>query len=78
MSIINDAKINKNNNAINEAAEYDGVDKRIIIDGLLDGTIVIPKNNNRKFKARAIGKGLTTKVNINLGVSEDNIDLNEN
>ena len=77
MSIINDAKINKNNNAINEAAEYDGVDKRIIIDGLLDGTIVIPKNNNRKFKARAIGKGLTTKVNINLGVSEDNIDLNE-
>ncbi|MFO8112208.1 MAG: phosphomethylpyrimidine synthase ThiC [Desulfosalsimonadaceae bacterium] len=34
-----------------------------------EGKLVIPKNNNRNFPARGIGKGLKTKVNANIGTS---------
>jgi len=39
------------------------------------GTIVIPKNKKRKnIKAIGIGKGLRTKINVNLGTSPDLVD----
>jgi phosphomethylpyrimidine synthase len=39
------------------------------------GTIVIPKNkNHKKVKATGIGKGLRTKINVNLGTSPDLVD----
>lgn len=38
--------------------------------GLADGTIVLPANNRRSLASpRAIGKGLRTKVNANIGTS---------
>ncbi|WP_456397342.1 phosphomethylpyrimidine synthase ThiC [Desulfurobacterium sp.] len=46
-----------------------------IIQGLIDGTIVIPANifhrKNENFIPKGIGKGLKTKVNVNLGTSAD-------
>jgi phosphomethylpyrimidine synthase len=45
--------------------------------GLAKGHIVIPKNINRNFKAMAIGRGLTTKVNANIGTSAKHVDLEE-
>jgi len=42
----------------------------MIAEGVAQGIIVIPKNINRKFLARGIGKGLRTKVNANFGTSE--------
>ncbi|HOQ80914.1 MAG TPA: phosphomethylpyrimidine synthase ThiC, partial [Candidatus Cloacimonadota bacterium] len=77
MTIINDAKNNVINKSIKECAIYEQVPESAIIEGLCSGTIVIPKNNNRSFTARAIGKGLTTKININLGTSENNVDIKE-
>lgn len=42
-----------------------------IMKGLVEGTIVIPANANRKnLKPRGIGKGLRVKVNANIGTSE--------
>ncbi|MCJ7507718.1 MAG: phosphomethylpyrimidine synthase ThiC, partial [candidate division Zixibacteria bacterium] len=39
------------------------------------GTIVIPKNKKHKnIKAIGIGKGLRTKINVNLGTSPDLVD----
>ena len=60
---------------IKQSAEYDQVSTNHIITGLKAGNIVIPKNINRNISARAVGKGLTTKININLGTSENNINL---
>ncbi|MFZ5799851.1 MAG: phosphomethylpyrimidine synthase ThiC, partial [Candidatus Omnitrophota bacterium] len=46
-------------------------------DGIAKGTIVIPANLGQHIKKPcAIGKGLSTKVNANLGTSTDRPDLN--
>jgi phosphomethylpyrimidine synthase len=56
-------------------AEYEGRDIDYIVQGLIEGTIVIPANvfhrERKNFKPRAIGKGLKTKVNANIGTSGD-------
>lgn len=59
-----------------EAARYDEVSPEFIREGLVNGTIVIPKNIHHKFPARAIGEGLKTKINANIGTSEINCNLN--
>jgi len=38
---------------------------------IADGKVVIPKNVNRTFDVRAIGKKMKTKVNANIGTSGD-------
>jgi phosphomethylpyrimidine synthase len=60
-----------------QAAEFEGISPDTILDGLKSGEIVIPKNINHNFQARAIGKGLTTKINANFGTSEVKCDLEE-
>ena len=77
MTLIDDAKQNIISQAIKDAADYDDIKTEKITEGLIDGTIVIPKNKNRNFKARAIGSGLTTKININLGTSENNVNIKD-
>lgn len=77
MTLINEALEQKIHEQIKNGADYDEVHPDFIINGLIDGSIVIPANNNRKFKARAIGRGLSTKININLGTSENNVDVKE-
>ena len=56
-------------------AKYEEVNVNKIIRGLSKGTIVIPKNINRKTKVYGIGEGLTTKVNANIGSSSKIEDL---
>lgn len=58
--------------------KYDShVTPEYISKGLADGHIVIPHNKNRKFSSLAIGKGLTTKVNANIGTSQKHADTEE-
>ena len=53
----------------------EGIGKEDLIKGIAAGEIVIPANRNHKnLKARGIGRGLKTKINVNLGVSEDVCD----
>lgn len=67
---------NQISDEIKKAAEYDGVTPEFIMDGLKKGTIVIPKNKNHNFsQIRAIGDGLHTKVNANIGSSPDFMDV---
>ncbi len=57
-------------------AVQEGVEAEFIKQGLVDGTIVICRNmNHQKIKPLAIGLGLRTKVNANIGTSRDNNDL---
>lgn len=55
----------------------ENIDVEKIRAGVAKGTIVIPKNILRKTKAYGIGKGLTTKINANIGSSSkiEDIDL---
>ncbi|MDR2425742.1 MAG: phosphomethylpyrimidine synthase ThiC [Endomicrobium sp.] len=78
MTLMIDAQNKKTNNLIKEAAKAECLSEEFIAEGAANGTIVIPKNANRKLKRIvAIGKGLKTKVNANLGTSPDHISLDE-
>jgi Thiamine biosynthesis protein ThiC len=53
-------------------ARCEGVSIDFIRKGLVKGTIVIPKNiGHRLEKPCGIGKGLSTKINANIGTSKD-------
>jgi len=55
-----------------ETARYEGVDAEYILKGVAQGTIVIPANHQHiNLTPRAIGKGLLTKINANIGTSSD-------
>ncbi|OGS43366.1 MAG: phosphomethylpyrimidine synthase [Elusimicrobia bacterium RIFOXYD2_FULL_34_15] len=60
-------------------AKYENVYAKYIRDGIANGTIVILKNNlkkfNPKFRIVGIGKGLKIKVNANIGTSPLSVNL---
>lgn len=57
-------------------AARENVDVKFIQEGVAKGTIVIPRNKNRKdFNYCGIGNGLSIKVNALIGTSSDKIDL---
>ncbi|GAF01922.1 phosphomethylpyrimidine synthase [Saccharicrinis fermentans DSM 9555 = JCM 21142] len=60
-----------------EVAQKEQVDTEWIRNEVAYGHIVIPKNKHHDFPVRAIGKGLSTKVNANLGTSEKHCQLHE-
>ncbi len=54
------------------AAKHEGCTVQQIMKGLSEGTISIPANRNHKIVwGRAVGAGMKTKVNVNLGISRD-------
>lgn len=54
-----------------QAAEEDGVTPEFIMEGIAAGEIVLPCNiNHKNIKPLAVGKGLSTKVNANIGTSD--------
>ena len=59
-------------------AEYENRDVEDIRRWVAEGKVTIPANKNHKcIKATGIGSMLKTKVNVNLGVSKDVSDLDE-
>ncbi len=64
---------------VKKVADYENKSVDFVAENLASGKIVIPANIfHRKrpdFEARGIGKGLKTKVNVNLGTSADIDDL---
>ncbi|HSD95008.1 MAG TPA: phosphomethylpyrimidine synthase ThiC [Syntrophales bacterium] len=57
-------------------AKQENVEPETIRKGVEDGTIVVVRNNGHtSIPAMAIGKGLRTKVNANVGTSKDRADL---
>lgn len=50
----------------------EGVVASLILKGIKNGTIVVPLNKNHKIKSPcAVGSGLRTKINANIGTSTD-------
>src|SRR5512137_2323083 len=57
-------------------AKQESVAPETIRKGVEDGTIVVVRNNRHtSIAAMAIGKGLRTKVNANVGTSKDRADV---
>lgn len=76
MTQIELAKKNKISDNMRRVAKYERVDLKIIRDGLIEGTIVIPNNIKRRIsKPCAIGKLLSTKINANIGTSKDSSNI---
>jgi len=55
----------------------EGLDPEQVREKVADGRIVIPKNINHHFDAIGIGEGLSTKINVNLGTSQEHTSLDE-
>jgi len=72
------ARESRISSAMKKAAEIESVDLEYIRENVAAGRIVIPLNGAKAeredFKVCAIGKGLRTKVNANIGTSMDKAD----
>lgn len=62
---------------IRAAAQWEDLPPETLLADLARGFTVIPKNVHHDFRPRGIGKGLKTKVNVNLGTSSDHGDMDE-
>ncbi len=72
MSIREDALAGKRTDLFVACAANENMDVEILMAGVAEGTIAIPKNRHHNFdKIMAIGKGTSTKVNANIGSSRD-------
>ncbi len=60
-----------------QVAVYEGKEPEWIRAETAAGRVVIPKNIKRSFEVRGIGSGLRTKINVNLGTSEEHCHLGE-
>ena len=61
-----------------DVLQAETISKELLLQRVAAGEIVIPANkNHQNLIGKGIGTGLTTKINVNLGVSEDccNLDM---
>ncbi len=77
MSIREDALKNKSTDLMLDIAKKEKVPVEHVVSGIAEGSIAVFKNSNRNTNACATGKGLSTKVNANIGTSplDSNIDF---
>ncbi|MGC8928705.1 MAG: phosphomethylpyrimidine synthase ThiC [Myxococcota bacterium] len=81
MSLLNDVRMGRGKEIIDGILENERIGRELLTERFLRGEIVIVKNRNRKnIKPLAIGKGLRTKINANVGSSRDieNLDIEIN
>jgi len=58
------------------AADREGMNPRELMEKIALGRNIIPCNiNHKNIKAAAVGEGLSTKINVNLGISKDCPDI---
>ncbi|RKX71309.1 phosphomethylpyrimidine synthase [candidate division WOR-3 bacterium] len=60
---------------IERVARMEGVRPRFLKQGIAEGTIILVRNRRRRITPLAIGRGLRTKVNANIGTSPDRASL---
>jgi phosphomethylpyrimidine synthase len=63
-------------NEMKAVAARENIDIKVLIDLIAQGQVVIPANKNHtSLEPCGIGKGMKTKINVNLGVSKDCCDI---
>ncbi len=64
--------------AMNLVAKTEKIDPEILRTRIAEGSVVVPLNKEHKsVQPIGIGRGLTIKVNANIGTSGDQVDLHE-
>lgn len=71
MTILKKAKDGIITKEMKHVAEKENHDPEFIRKGIADGTIIITKNKKRDTEPLGIGKDLKTKINANIGTSQD-------
>ncbi len=75
---LKDAKSGNITEAMRKVAVSEGVTPEFVREGVAKGNIVITLNNRRRdIKPIGIGKGLSTKINANIGTSGDDADIDK-
>lgn len=78
MTRIELARQGKITDEMRAVALSEGVEAEYIRKELASGTVIITRNVlRRNITPLAIGKGLRTKINANIGTSQDRLDINE-
>ncbi|MFH0815899.1 MAG: phosphomethylpyrimidine synthase ThiC [Methanobacteriota archaeon] len=62
---------------VSEAAKIEGVSPERLARQIREGRVVLPSNPVHSPEPRAIGEGLRVKVNVNIGTSNDHVDIKE-
>lgn len=76
MTQLETARAGRISEEMQACAEAEGVTPEFIRNGIEKGTIVICRNiNHSGIKPLAIGEGLRTKINANIGTSKDHTDV---
>ncbi|MDL1958919.1 MAG: phosphomethylpyrimidine synthase ThiC [Deltaproteobacteria bacterium] len=72
MTIKNQAKQDMISQLIERCAMNEGLDPKILVQAVGAGVVVIPHNRHVELsRPMAVGKGISTKVNANIGTSKD-------
>jgi len=69
------AKLNKTSTEMRYVSRLESMALGALKDRVRKGRNVLIKNRKRDIKPCAVGEGLRTKVNANLGTSQDKVDL---
>ena len=70
MSLIKEARSSSHVDVLVEVARIEGVDYEALRKRVASGRVIVPRNmGKKKVRLVAIGEGLTTKVNVNVGTS---------
>jgi len=72
------AKEGKITQAMKAVARSEGIDAEELRRNIADGkAVVLANNRHKRFTPKGVGKGLSVKVNANLGTSPERIDVDE-
>ena len=75
MTILEEVRAGHIPDAVRKAAKAEGIKPKALAALVAEGTAIVCKNRVRgNVKPLAIGKGLRTKVNANIGTSKDQMD----
>jgi len=77
MALIEDAKKGKADEFVKKCAEEEGIEVEKLLRLIAKGQVVIPRNVLREIKPKAIGFLCSTKVNANIGTSQEYINVEE-
>ena len=70
------ARAGKITPAMEKVAHDEGIDKELLRQHIADGkTAILANNRHKNFTPKGVGKGLSVKVNANLGTSSERIDI---
>ncbi|HHL39917.1 MAG TPA: phosphomethylpyrimidine synthase ThiC [Deltaproteobacteria bacterium] len=77
MTRLEEARAGRTTADIERAAQKEGLSPEFLRMAVADGTAVITRNTKRRIEGLAVGRGLRTKVNANIGSSQDRCDVAE-